>query len=112
MSIGGVRIADYGYNTGNGSLDHNYYGFTVDPLASVSYGYDPLGRMVTESWYDPGSRKSKVYGYNYSSDGNLAGISENGELAYSYDYDSLGRLIQSSRIEDGKRVLYTDHQYN
>ena len=52
------------------------------------------------------------YGYQYSSDGSLSGITKDGELLYTYDYDTLGRLIHSSMLEDGKMVLYTDHQYD
>lgn len=112
VSIGSQKIMDYSYKDGNGNLVNMAYGGSSSPLAEADYVYDGLDRVESVTYSDYGTDSSVTYGYLYSTDGKLAGISENGELAYSYDYDSLGRLIHSSLIEDGKIVLYTDHEYD
>ncbi|MGN0335847.1 MAG: RHS repeat domain-containing protein, partial [Lachnospiraceae bacterium] len=109
------KLAEYTYGDSNGNLKQVRYGYGENgsnPIAVVDYAYDKLDRITQISYHDGSNTLSAKYGYLYSLDGELSGVTENDELKYSYDYDSLGRLIHSSKLEDGKVILYSDHQYD
>ena len=75
----------------------------------VSYTYDYLNRVKSESWSG-----GKDVEYFYSSEGYLSKKVDNdtGE-ELNYTYDSLNRLIGSSQLDaNGNVVQRTEHQYD
>ena len=75
----------------------------------VSYTYDHLNRVKSESWSG-----GKDVEYFYSSEGYLSKKVDNdtGE-ELNYTYDSLNRLIASSQLDaNGNVVQRTEHQYD
>ena len=75
----------------------------------VSYTYDHLNRVKSESWSG-----GKDVEYFYSSEGYLSKKVDNdtGE-ELNYTYDSLNRLIGSSQLDaSGNVVQRTEHQYD
>ena len=47
------------------------YGGEGTSLATVTYDYDALDRMISATYNDGSSEQTKKYGYQYSSNGNL-----------------------------------------
>lgn len=112
VKVGSRTLASYTYMANNGPLTKVTYGNGY----TIEYGYDILGRIVTET--QDGVLK---YRYLYSSEGDLCrqeelNVSGTVEKAVCYEYDSLDRLIRSweEELRDGvlARILSTEHIYD
>ena len=106
IKVGSTALASYTYGAKNGLLTSMTYGNN----ATVTYTYDTLGRIKTETYAD-----GRVVSYTYTGDGQLYSAKEtkgSTSTLYIYTYDTLGRLVGSQQIKDGTTELRTEQTYN
>ncbi|MDO5411669.1 MAG: RHS repeat-associated core domain-containing protein [Lachnospiraceae bacterium] len=112
VKVGNKTLVSYTYMAHNGPLKKITYGNG----STVEYGYDVLGRVITEK--RDGTLK---YRYVYSSEGDLSRkeeVDSSGKVikATCYEYDSLDRLIRSwEEVQKSgalRREVLTEHTYD
>ena len=110
VMVGGIELVENTYGIKNGQLLQQ----TFSNGASVSFAYDELGRIKTETRRE-GETVTCTRTYTYTGDGQLFSVRETkGQVStlYLYTYDTLGRLIGSEKKTGGTSVLRTHQTYN
>ena len=113
VSVGDRELVTNTYGVKNGQILRQTYGND----ASVSYTYDSLGRVKTETYRDNENDESITHTrtYTYTGDGQLYSVQEtqgNVTTTYLYTYDTLGRLIGSEEKTGSTSILRTHQTYN
>jgi len=86
-----------GIGTGIGRLTS-----IVEPDRTVTYGYDPLGRLQTESIAEAGTVPPLLTSYAYDADGRVTQLSYPSGLVVRYDRDpTTGDVVRVSNASDG-----------
>ncbi|MBI4988378.1 MAG: RHS repeat protein [Rhodocyclales bacterium] len=77
--------------------------------ASIQYGYDPLGRVTSETRTLAGVAYATAYGY---ANGRLVSVTYPSGRRIDYTHDGLGRISQVQLTENGQvKVLASNIQY-
>ena len=111
FNMGSRTLYSYTYGIINGHLLRRTYGNS----ASVSYTYDNLGRVKTETYRKKGESITHTRTYTYTGDGQLYSVQElkgNVSTTYLYTYVTLGRLIGSEEKAGNTSILRTHQTYN
>lgn len=97
----GTDVAGYFYDSGSNGVGR--LTSLTDQAGLGSYGYDVMGRIVTEQRTIAGVTKSMSYGYNL--DGSLASITyPSGAIVNYGPPDGAGRALQA--IDSGNAISY------
>ncbi|MDD5309983.1 MAG: hypothetical protein PHU25_21915, partial [Deltaproteobacteria bacterium] len=97
----GTTSTSFGYNTFGelGSMSQTAAG---QPVYSVSYTRDAMGRIDSQTESVQGV--SKTYGYFYDQTGRLTDVTEDGTLAAHYEYDDNGNRLSRTDSRSGTAV--------
>jgi YD repeat-containing protein len=96
-----AQTVAYQYDQGTNGIGHLTQ--VTDTTGTASYGYDPHGRLITETDLNYGTTYNTAYRYDVQ--GRLNAITYPSGRVVNYSFDSLGRISQIATSLNGRTTI-------